>query len=53
MFTDLTTLLTLAGVILAALLTIGILFARLYVRASKEVSFVRTGLGGQRVIMDG
>lgn len=29
------------------------LFARLYRRATKEVSFVRTGLGGQRVIKDG
>ena len=27
--------------------------ARLYQRASKEVSFVRTGFGGQRVIMNG
>lgn len=32
---------------------IGLIFARLYVRASAERAFVRTGLGGQRVIMSG
>jgi len=40
-------------VVLVALLTIGIVFARLYKRATKETAFVRTGLGGQKVIMDG
>ncbi len=43
----------LAGVALLALLTIGFIFARLYKRSTKELSFVRTGLGGQKVIMDG
>lgn len=28
-------------------------FARMYTRASKELSFVRTGLGGQKVILNG
>ncbi|MCL2725099.1 MAG: SPFH domain-containing protein [Polyangiaceae bacterium] len=42
-----------AGVVLVALLFIGFVFARLYHRASKETAFVRTGLGGQKVIMDG
>jgi uncharacterized membrane protein YqiK len=42
-----------AGIALLALLLIGFVFARLYKRASKETSFVRTGLGGQKVIMDG
>ncbi|MGE3919012.1 MAG: flotillin domain-containing protein, partial [Hyphomicrobiaceae bacterium] len=32
---------------------LGLVFARLYHRASKEVSFVRTGFGGQRVVMNG
>lgn len=32
---------------------IGVIFARLYHRATKETAFVRTGLGGQKVIMDG
>lgn len=43
----------LVGVILAALLAIGIVLSRLYRRASKEIAFVRTGLGGQKVVMDG
>ncbi|MBL8331098.1 MAG: flotillin family protein [Rubrivivax sp.] len=42
-----------AGILLLALLTIGIVFARLYKRSTKETAFVRTGLGGQKVIMDG
>ncbi|MDH3763418.1 MAG: SPFH domain-containing protein [Gammaproteobacteria bacterium] len=42
-----------AGVILLALIVLGLIFARLYRRASKEVSFVRTGMGGQKVIMNG
>jgi uncharacterized membrane protein YqiK len=35
------------------LLVIGIIFARLYRRASAEQAFVRTGLGGQKVVMSG
>lgn len=42
-----------AAIILFGLLFIGIIFARLYHRATKETAFVRTGLGGQKVIMDG
>jgi uncharacterized membrane protein YqiK len=42
-----------AGIALLGLLTIGIVFARLYKRSTKETAFVRTGLGGQKVIMDG
>jgi uncharacterized membrane protein YqiK len=42
-----------AGLALLALLTIGLIFARLYVRASKETSFVRTGMGGQKVVLNG
>jgi uncharacterized membrane protein YqiK len=42
-----------AGAIIVALFALGLIFARLYHRASKEVSFVRTGFGGQRVIMNG
>ncbi|MHA6886732.1 flotillin family protein [Ralstonia pseudosolanacearum] len=39
--------------IVIGLSAIGVIFARLYVRASAERSFVRTGLGGQKVIMSG
>lgn len=42
-----------AGIVLFAFVLIGMVFARLYHRASKETAFVRTGLGGQKVIMDG
>ncbi|MEM9030782.1 MAG: flotillin domain-containing protein [Pseudomonadota bacterium] len=41
------------GIIFVSLLAIGMIFARLYRRSSKEVSFVRTGFGGQKVIMNG
>ncbi|MFV5516487.1 hypothetical protein [Acinetobacter gerneri] len=44
-------ILTIAGVILLALIIIGVIIARLYKRSSKEVSFVRTGFGGEKVIM--
>ena len=42
-----------AGIILTALVIIGVIVARLYKRSSKEVSFVRTGFGGEKVILDG
>lgn len=50
---DITFIGTIAGAIFIALLTIGMIFAKLYVRATKEVSFVRTGLGGEKVVKDG
>ena len=46
-------ILVITGVIVVAMLTIGIILSRLYHRASKEVSFVRTGFRGQRVIING
>ncbi|SPL71265.1 flotillin family protein [Acinetobacter stercoris] len=46
-------ILIIAGVILLALIIIGIIIARLYKRSSKEVSFVRTGFGGEKVILNG
>ncbi|WP_455205772.1 flotillin domain-containing protein [Kaarinaea lacus] len=42
-----------AGVIIVALIVLGMILSRLYKRASKETSFVRTGFGGQKVIMNG
>jgi len=44
---------TIAVVVIIALITIGMILSRLYKRASKEVSFVRTGFRGQRVIING
>lgn len=50
---DYLAVLTPAIAIVVGLFTIGLIFARLYRRSSKETSFVRTGFGGQKVIMNG
>ncbi|WP_082683158.1 flotillin family protein [Entomohabitans teleogrylli] len=42
-----------AVIVVVGLFIIGIIFARLYQRASAEQAFVRTGLGGQKVVMSG
>jgi uncharacterized membrane protein YqiK len=42
-----------AGLVILLFLFIGLTIARLYRRATKETAFVRTGLWGQKVIMDG
>lgn len=42
-----------AGATLVALVIMGIIIARLYRRASKEIAFVRTGFGGEKVVMNG
>ena len=44
---------TILLLVLVAFGTVMLVFARLYKRSSKEVSFVRTGFGGQKVIMNG
>lgn len=41
------------GAILGFFLLIGLILARLYKRATREISLVKTGAGGRRVIMDG
>lgn len=46
-------ILIVAGVVLVALLVLGMILARLYKRATKEISFVRTGFGGEKVIVNG
>lgn len=51
--TQLQLILTFVGLIVLGLILIGVIVSRLYVRATKETSFVRTGLGGQRVVMNG
>lgn len=43
----------LIGAILGFFLLVGLILARLYKRATREVSLVKTGAGGKRVIMDG
>lgn len=42
-----------AGTAVAVLLIIAITLTRLYKRATKEVGFVRTGFGGERVVING
>lgn len=42
-----------AGGGLLTLLVIGLVIARLYKRASKEIGFVRTGFGGEKVVING
>ncbi|MBN9348435.1 MAG: flotillin family protein [Devosia sp.] len=53
MFDDLFNILIVAALIVVAIFVLGMILARLYRRASKEVSFVRTGFGGQKVIVNG
>jgi len=53
MVDNLLNILIIAGVIVVSLMVLGLILARLYKRSSKEVSFVRTGFRGQRVIMNG
>ncbi|MDR2507859.1 MAG: flotillin family protein [Candidatus Accumulibacter sp.] len=43
----------LVGTVLALILGLGFIFSRLYTRSSKEMAFVRTGMSGQKVILDG
>ena len=41
------------GVVVVGLFIIGLIIARLYKRASKEIGFVRTGFGGEKVVING
>jgi len=52
-FSDLMSILVLAAIAVGGMLFLLFVLARLYRRASKEVSFVRTGFGGQKVIVNG
>lgn len=46
-------ILIIAGVILLFIVSLGFIFSRLYHKSSKQVSFIRTGLGGEKVILNG
>ncbi len=50
---DLISIAVIAGVIVGLLIFIGLIMARLYKRATRETSLVKTGSGGRKVIMDG
>ena len=41
------------GAVVVFILVVGLTIARLYRRASKEVAFVRTGVGGEKGVMNG
>ncbi len=47
------TLLINAAIIIVLFIFIGVIMARLYQRTTREVSIVKTGSGGKKVIMDG
>lgn len=42
-----------AGIILLALVIIGVILTRLYRRATKDVALIRTGFGGEKVVLNG
>jgi len=42
-----------AGIILVALVVIGLVLTRLYRRATKDVALIRTGFGGEKVVLNG
>ncbi|MCS6126572.1 flotillin family protein [Shewanella baltica] len=46
-------ILLVAGMVLLGFIVIGLIFAKLYKRATKEMAFVRTGFGGEKIIKDG
>jgi len=53
MVENLINILIIAGLIVVVLIVLGLILARLYKRSTKEISFVRTGFRGQKVIMNG
>lgn len=46
-------ILPIIGIVLGVILLLGFVVSRLYVRSTKESSFVKTGMGGQKVVMSG
>jgi len=41
------------GVLFLGLVTLGLVFSKLYKKTTKEMAFVRTGFGGEKVILNG
>lgn len=50
---SLMTILIYAGIVLVSLAIIGIILTRLYRRATKDVALIRTGFGGEKVVLNG
>jgi len=46
-------ILTMAAIIVSALLGLGFIVARLYKKSTKEIAFVRTGFRGEKVVLNG
>lgn len=42
-----------AGAIVTAIVVIGIIMTSLYTRSTRDKAYVRTGLGGKKVVLDG
>lgn len=42
-----------AGITIVLIFGIGFVLASLYTRSSRDEAYVRTGLGGQKVVLDG
>ncbi|QEN89727.1 flotillin family protein [Labrys sp. KNU-23] len=42
-----------AGVIVTAIVVVGIIMTTLYTRSTRDKAYVRTGLGGKKVVLDG
>ncbi len=42
-----------AAIVLIALVVIGVILTRLYRRATKDVALIRTGFGGEKVVLNG
>jgi flotillin len=42
-----------AGTIVTAIVVIGVIMTSLYTRATRDKAYVRTGLGGKKVVLDG
>lgn len=42
-----------AGMIVTAIVVIGVIMTSLYTRATRDKAYVRTGLGGKKVVLDG
>lgn len=42
-----------AGIILVSIIVIGVILTRLYRRATKDVALIRTGFGGEKVVLNG
>ena len=48
-----TSLAVFVGIGLFSIIILGIVFSRLYRKTTKELTFVRTGFGGEKVVVDG